>query len=85
MEIVFPNLRFVGVLRKAKVLRPTLFEEMSYFDAKTMVFRVVPNSKQSKEPLEAIIAPAKQKYPFGTLAPAIVAIRPAARGRVHNT
>ena len=50
-----------------------------------MVLRVVPNSKQSKKPLHEMTAPAKQKYPTGTLAPAMVEIRPAANGRVQAT
>ena len=80
---MLPKRRFEGVWRNANVSRPVSCASIEF--AKMMVLRVVPNNKQSKKPLHEIMAPAKQKYPTGTSAPAMVEIRPAANGRVQAT
>lgn len=46
---------------------------------------VVENRRTSSQPLEAIMAPARQKYAMLTSLPDMLTTRPRASGAVHST
>lgn len=78
-----PNLRSEGVLMKSNVSSPSA--SASSRRPKTIVCRVVPQSRTSSQPLLTIKAPAAQKNSRGTWTPVMAAMRPMANGMVHNT
>jgi hypothetical protein len=84
-QTMLPNCRPLGVRMKVKVSRPVSSSSMSSAEPKMRLRRVIPQRRQSSQPFEVMSAPARQKYQYGTVRCAIVAIRPAARGRVHTT